>query len=327
MPWRETPADLNRALAEECRIVPAPDGDLYGIFTPPAPEVAPANRCVVIISRPRYEYHRLSVEIARRLATLGFSCFRFDYHGWGDSEGETVPLEIDKPYTEDINAVIKYLRKTLGQQRLIVWGRCFDALTAIAAFERAADAIDGMVFIASPVTRGMASDAVFNWRNVVRMGLSPQRLRSLLFSGLFRRRAYRAFKRVMRGTLGLKAADQLSSLMPVFEENFQRMVRAKARALFIYGQEDGELKSFEIAERHLIDKLPPAARARIDIAKVPGRVHWITDVNAHLELVTRSVAWISTLHPDYSHATAPDAQPASRVAPGLVTHTSELTSH
>ena len=97
MPWRETPADLNRALAEECRIVPAPDGDLYGIFTPPAPEAAPANRCVVIISRPRYEYHRLSVEIARRLATLGFSCFRFDYHGWGDSEGETVPLRSTSP--------------------------------------------------------------------------------------------------------------------------------------------------------------------------------------------------------------------------------------
>lgn len=309
MPWRETPADLNRALAEQCCIVPGPDGDLYGIFTPPAPEAAPAGRCVVIISRPRYEYHRLSVEIARRLASLGFSCFRFDYHGWGDSEGETVPLEIDKPYTEDINAVIRYLRKTLGQQRLIVWGRCFDALTAIAAFERAADVIDGLVFIASPVTKGMSSDAIFNWRNVVRMGLSPQRWRSLVFSGIFRRRAVRAFRRVVRGTLGLKTADQASSLMPVFEENFQRMARAKARALFIYGQEDGELQSFEIAERHLIDLLPPPARARIDIAKVPGRVHWITDINAHLELVTRSIDWISTLHPGYSRETIPRALP------------------
>jgi pimeloyl-ACP methyl ester carboxylesterase len=299
MPWRETAADLDRARAEQCHIVPAPDGDLYGIFTPPAPEAPPADHCVIIIARPRYEYHRLAVEIARRLASRGFSCFRFDYHGWGDSFGETVPLEIDRPYTRDIDAVTRYVRKTLGQQRLIVWGRCFDALTAIAAFHTAADVIDGLVFIASPVTRGMASDKIFNWRNAVRTGLSPERWRSMLFSGLFRRRAYRALKRVVRGSLGIKAADQASSLMPVFEENFQRMVSAKARALFIYGQEDGELESFEIAERHVINTLPPPARERIEIAKVPGRVHWITDVNAHLELVNRSIEWISTLHPNH----------------------------
>ena len=54
MDWNETPAELARAWAEQPVIMPGQHGDLYGIFTPPAPEASPAGLCVILFGRNRW---------------------------------------------------------------------------------------------------------------------------------------------------------------------------------------------------------------------------------------------------------------------------------
>ena len=47
MNWRETPAAVSRARAEQPLVFTGPKGALHGIFTPPAPDASPASACVV----------------------------------------------------------------------------------------------------------------------------------------------------------------------------------------------------------------------------------------------------------------------------------------
>src|SRR5215813_827033 len=101
MPWRETAAELERARAEVPVAWPTPAGTLFGILTPEAP-VAGANgrkpHCVLLFTRPRSHRNRMWIEGARRLAVRGFAAFRFDYHGTGDSEGQSAFLDPNQPY-------------------------------------------------------------------------------------------------------------------------------------------------------------------------------------------------------------------------------------
>ena len=48
MDWCETSAEVERARAEIPVIIRGPDGALFGIFTPPAPEAPSAGLCVVM---------------------------------------------------------------------------------------------------------------------------------------------------------------------------------------------------------------------------------------------------------------------------------------
>ncbi|MGH7836216.1 MAG: hypothetical protein ACREQC_00170, partial [Candidatus Binataceae bacterium] len=88
---------MARARAERAFMMDGPRGQLIGIYTPPAPEAAPADLCVVMLSRPRFEPRRMTVQAARRLAAGGFGCIRFDQNGWGESEGEDLPINPEKP--------------------------------------------------------------------------------------------------------------------------------------------------------------------------------------------------------------------------------------
>ncbi len=301
MNWRETPSELERTLTEQPVVVPGPMGDLIGIFTPPASDAPPAGMCVIFLARPRFGHRRIQVEGARRLATDGFGCFRFDFHGWGDSEGECSSTDIDKPERGDIVAVIRYLREAFGQRRFVLSGTCFGARTALSAFLDEADAIEGLAFVSAPVGSLAASD-VYSWRNVARWSLDRELWRELIFSTSSRRRAANALRLVARRLFGGTLDGQLSSLSPVFEEHFRALVRSQAQALFLYGSDDDEYRSFQAAERDLFSKLPPETRRRFEIAVWPGRVHSVLDVKRQREVVDKWVSWIGGLHPNVTGA-------------------------
>jgi len=64
-------------------------GKIAGIVTVPVHADRP---CPAVIYCPgkngeRYEVHRLAVKLARRLASQGIACIRFDYYGMGLSDG------------------------------------------------------------------------------------------------------------------------------------------------------------------------------------------------------------------------------------------------
>lgn len=299
MPWRESTAELARARAEEPMVIPTPAGALYGILTPPDPEVPPVGRCVVLFTRPRLHRNRMWVEAARRLATAGYASFRFDYHGTGDSEGESAFLDPNRPYREDAVAVLRHLREHAGQRRFVVSGLCFDARTALSAFVSEGDSIDGLVFIAAPVmeleTMVKVEADRRSWRQLGAALLDRDRWRALARPERWRHAGVVLARMASRR---LRTAEPALPLSATFLEHIQALAASRARALFLYGAEDMEYGSFRVAERTLLPRLPAAVRARLEVEVWPGVVHGGTqDVMRQREILDRVTRWIVALHP------------------------------
>lgn len=316
MPWRESPEELGRARAEHPVVIPTPPGALFGIRTPPAPEAAPAGRCVVLLTRPRSHRNRMWVEAARRLAARGFSAFRFDYHGTGDSEGASEYLNPNQPYREDVVAVLRHLRESFGERRFVLVGSCFDARTALSAFADEAGALDGLVFLAAPVmeldTLVKADADRKGWGHLLRALRNPENWGALTRAERWRYMAT-VVGRVARRTVAGRPQAELP-LARSFVEHFQALVRSRARALFLYGEADAEYGSFRVAERTLFAKLDPAVRSRFEIVVWPGTVHGFLDTPRQRETLEKTLSWIESLAADRPPGAGPERGGAQEVA-------------
>jgi pimeloyl-ACP methyl ester carboxylesterase len=324
MPWRETEQEIARARAERPVKVPAPDGDLFGIHTPADPDAPPAGICVIHLTRPRAHRNRNWVQAARHLATHGFSAFRFDYHGTGDSGGASAFLDPNAPYRADVVAVIRFLRERLGERRFILTGSCFDARTALSAFADEGDVIDGLVFIAAPVmslehTRELR-DSSKDWRHLLRALNNPENWAALSRPERWHEMA-RVVTRVARrprrsagappgeGAGVPKPADP--PLDPGFERDLEHLTRSRAGALFLYGEEDPEFRTFQPVLRDRWPTLPPGARERFEVEVWPGEVHGgFLDMQRQRLILQRTLEWIEARHPAATGSRAATTRPA-----------------
>jgi dienelactone hydrolase len=310
MPWVETEAERARARAEEPVTIPTAAGTLFGIHTPPEPAAPPAGHAVILFTRPRSHRNRMWVEGARRLAARGFAAFRFDYHGAGDSEGESGFLDPNRPYRDDANAVIRALRERFGHQRFLVCGACFDARTALSAFADESAAVDGIVFFAAPVmelsTLVKAHADRKDWRHLLRALGNPENWRALGSSARWRYMAT-VVSRVASG--GGRAERGDTPLGASFVEHFQALVRSRARALFVYGEADAEYVSFQVALQTLFPKLKPEDRARLEVEVWPGDVHGFLNLPMQRRALERALEWLEAFHPRAAAAASGNGAP------------------
>jgi pimeloyl-ACP methyl ester carboxylesterase len=273
MNWRETPATLGRARAEQPLVFAGPNGALSGIFTTPAPEVVPARVCVVFPGCPRSGLRRYPVLAARILAAEGFAVARFDLGGHGESAGEVALHSRQEQRGEDVVAAIAHLREAHQQNRFILAGYCFDAMSALNSFKDEAGAIDGLFFAAAMVLEERPGGSPADGR--ARSGTS------LMRSMIRRRRAPR--------------------ILDSFEIPFRALARSRARALFLYGEQDRLRAEFRVAEQVLFSELDSEARGRLQVEIWPGRIHTIEGQPAIIE---RAISWMREFHPAASESGA-----------------------
>jgi alpha/beta superfamily hydrolase len=295
MDWVETPAEVERARAEIPVIIPGPDGALFGIFTPPAPEAPSAGLCVVMPALTRWHFGRMPVKSARALAASGFACLRFDYHGYGESEGVTAMVTRSDTFGADVVAAIRYLRQSHGQKRFVLSGYCFDARCSLAAFMDEADAIEGLVFIAAPILR--EREESWDRGYVLRAIVNPTKVRNSLRSWKDGTRKLAMAARALGRSLTAGAEQRPYGLPESFEEHFRALVRSRARALILYGEDDALYREFQVAEPYLFANLAPEIRRRFEIEVWPGLVHPPQDVQRQQEIFERAQSWIEALHP------------------------------
>jgi len=322
MDWSETPAELASARAERPVLIPGPLGALRAIFTPPAPAAPSAGLCVVMPGRMRWLPVRGQVKTARALAAQGFACLRFDYHGYGESEGVDARTNRDTPFGEDVAAAIRYLRRAHGQRAFVLWGRCFDSLSSLGAFAHEADAIAGLLYVAAPTLEMSLED----WREKNPSAASANLVLAdpaLTCTDGLMRRWWTAMR--VPGS-AVPAVTQLPPVAPNFAEHFKALVRSRARALFLYGEQDPLYQEFRAVESYLFAKLDRKARRRIEVEIWPGRIHHPENIQRERELLERMQSWVETFHPrfaDHSDAVppnrasrdvAPSAERASRLA-------------
>jgi pimeloyl-ACP methyl ester carboxylesterase len=308
MDWNETPAELARAWAEQPVIMPGQHGQLYGIFTPPASETSPAGVCVIFFGRNRWWGDRLSVKGARWLAARGFACLRFDYHGYGESEGACQSIHGDQPYAEDAVSAISFMRKEFAQRRFSLVGFCFDGRTALAALEHEGAAIETVAIIA-PTATSVPGELVSN--------LNLERLRTFFHLPMLHKRriirqmltrAMLAAKRRARLARPGDALDGLD-LSGRFRRELRALVRWEVPCLFLYGREDSLYHGFQLVERSFLAKLEPAQRARITVEVWPGKAHLPEDPESQRDVAERALMWI-----DEFRQRPPSFAPSTQIA-------------
>lgn len=135
-------------------------GSLYGCHHLPGP--ASSGRAVLICAPIGHEYarcHRALRQLAAQLARRGFHALRFDYHGSGDSEGESDMLSLAQCRRDIGSAITELKRRSAAPQVALVGMR----LGATLAFQAAADRNDvSDVVLWHPVNDGAAMLA--QWR-------------------------------------------------------------------------------------------------------------------------------------------------------------------
>lgn len=104
------------------------DGILMGVLTEPAPELARAGAPVIVVSNvglnPRIGPQRVWVDLARTAAKLGFTTFRFDLNGLGDSlPRRDARGDLERAAT-DLSEALDFLQKKRRAQRFIAIGMC-----------------------------------------------------------------------------------------------------------------------------------------------------------------------------------------------------------
>lgn len=111
---------------------------LTGILTEPENGVPRESVAIVILNSGILHHvgaNRLHVQLARRLADLGFASLRFDFSGIGDSEARRDNLSFEQSAPRETQDAIDYLARSHGVQNVVLTGLCSGAdvghLTAV----------------------------------------------------------------------------------------------------------------------------------------------------------------------------------------------------
>ncbi|MBK8257184.1 MAG: alpha/beta hydrolase [Polyangiaceae bacterium] len=105
-------------------------GTLFGILTEPNGTRDAVRPAVILLNAGvvhRIGPHRKSVKLARSLADQGFSVFRFDLAGLGDSEPRRDALSFEEGAVSDVKEAMDHLQKMGAATRFLLMGLCSGA--------------------------------------------------------------------------------------------------------------------------------------------------------------------------------------------------------
>ena len=108
------------------------DHGLFGMFHAPS---MPARRAVLMcppLGQDLIRCHRLYRQLAQALAGLGVAVLRFDYHGTGDSAGDSARVDWDRCVADTLVATAE-LRARAGVERVVAFGARLGGSIALTA--------------------------------------------------------------------------------------------------------------------------------------------------------------------------------------------------
>lgn len=249
--------------------------------------------------------NRLAVRISRELAGRGYTCFRFDYHGLGESTGTVGELRLSAPFTEDAVAAAQVLRNH-GAGPIVLAGACFSSRTALSTAPLLDD-VAGVLMAPPPVGSYERTEAVAERMARDRSigEYASLALRAKTFKGLtdpVRRTFYiklarSKLKQVTRKlTGGVKppgARDPLWWVSRQLLEPLEVMVERRVPVLIAYGVDDPLLREFDRAKEGRLGAILDRAGDTVEVARdLPGVIHGFPAVNGQEAFLSLTFDWI-----------------------------------
>lgn len=267
---------------------------LVGVYTAPAcethvdaPTVILLNAGVVHRSGP----FRLHVEVARRLASLGYPSFRFDLACLGDSAPRSQGLTEQEGAERDVRRVMDFLESRHSCRRFVLFGLCSGADNSHAVAlkdERVAGliALDGFAYPTIGFYLRRYARFAHNPRHVYRSGLA--KLQRLL--------AGRA-----AANLPQETADDEEMEVRIFEREFsprdqvereiESLTDRGLQALYTYS---GGYTYYNYTGQ-FFDNFPRLRGSRqIDVAYFPNADHTFLLLEDRQRLIDRVEGWMTT---------------------------------
>lgn len=241
--------------------------------------------------------NRIFVTMARHVASLGFRTLRFDYHGVGDSTGEST-IRLDRPFVDDLAAAVQVLSDQ-GVKRCMLIGSCFGARTALAGGGRVAG-IGGAVLLAPPLRDFALSERkTEGWalRDYLRALVHPQGLigggRDLTLRRYLRfvRSGFQVGIRRLRRRISPKR-EAYRWISPDFLNGLSTLVELGLPILFVYGTEDESYPDWQDALRGPLGGILERAGA-VEISIISGQVHGFTQTETQSVVIHTVGAWLT----------------------------------
>jgi alpha/beta superfamily hydrolase len=291
--YEETPVFLDTA-----------DGAIFGIVT--RPRRGQGGTAVIVLpgggTPLNTNRNRVSVRLCRSLASLGFTAFRMDYHGTGESSGAVDRFHLGHPFVDDVMAAVAHL-KALGVKSFVLLGStCFGSRTALATAAQLEN-VEEVIALATPL-RDFAMGERHRLNAAARRSLARYALEALrprTIRGMFDRRSRRLYGsharakiRFMRDRIArlvpgsTRSGDSADGVSPRFTEAVERLVDRGVPMVFIYGSDEDYYREFLAASDDGIAGTRSRAGSLIRVLTVPGRVHGLADVavqDAVIELI------------------------------------------
>lgn len=273
--------------------------NLFGIFHNAANN---SKKVGVIFLNSGLQYrvgpHRIYVKTARRFSQIGVSSFRMDFSGIGDSEGEIRNPHFDCFDIEDTLRAVDFLTKKEMIEKVVLLGLCAGARNALKTATRDIR-IDSTIFwslpfYASPNTPTgrlfpdslNRTDAKHHLRQWMRKALSIKLLINYLSSHKNKNLPSVVMK-VFHGLI-VGEKDLYDSKQSKFSKAFELFLSSKRKALFVYGERDIILNTFE----EKINELSNDKRRLCECYIVPNVDHTFTSLEAEKAVIEKTADWL-----------------------------------
>jgi pimeloyl-ACP methyl ester carboxylesterase len=259
---------------------------------------------------------RLYVPLTEMLTALGYTVFRFDFFGLGDSEGELeermLPdvynnIEVGR-YVEDTLAAINWLSSTHGFGRFVLGGLCGGAITALLAARRE-PRVEALLSIGMTVT--LASQSATPGKYMTQAVLEHRRqrylkrllslkswLRLLTFKSDYNVIWHSMWQMLFQKTKvdsPAEPGEQRGNANPLFPPAFLEFLGRGGRALMVFSEKDGLRSAYEekFAEPYA-EQLRPLLE-RVDKHVVSNANHVLSFREWQLEMLSVCRAWVMKL--------------------------------
>ena len=283
------------------------DRALVGIVTEPAPGArrpgAPALLLANVGMHHRVGPYRLFVDLARRLAELGFTTLRFDLSGLGDSASRSDGSD-EARWTEDMKSAMTLLQDKHQARSFVVLGLCsgVDPAHAIALADpriRGAVFVDGHAFF-TPMH--------YVHRYVFRAA-KPRAWELFL-----KRRAPRLFGVEKEMRAGQDGANLAFARPPMprarFIREISRLLEQEIPLLFAFTGEQDHVFSHPDQFHEMVH--PLQTRGRVDVAIYPRADHTLSMPEDRRAFVGAIARWLAEKFPMQA---APRPEAPSELAP------------